>query len=81
MQAFFVLADQQLFNKRAVMQEEKMNFNINKTMNILIVAALTLVILVALAFFAKITNTVNPYREAADMNDPYAPYQPWERAR
>jgi hypothetical protein len=51
------------------------------TMNILIVAALTLVILIVLVFLAKITDTSNPYREAADMNDTYAPYQPWGRLR
>lgn len=58
-----------------------MDLNISKTMNILIVAAMTLVILIVLVFFAKITNTSNPYRQAADMNDPYAPYQSWEKVR
>lgn len=58
-----------------------MYFNISRTMNILIVAALTLVILIVLVFLAKITDTSNPYREAADMNDTYAPYQPWDRLR
>lgn len=58
-----------------------MNLNISKTMNILIVAALTLVILIVLVFFAKITETSNPYRKAADMNDTYAPYQPWDKVR
>lgn len=58
-----------------------MYFNISKTMNILIVAALTLVILIVLVFFAKITDTSNPYRKAADMDDTYAPYHPWDRVR
>ncbi len=58
-----------------------MYFNISKTMNIMIVAALTLVILLVLVFFAKVTDISNPYRKAADMNDSYAPYQPWARVR
>lgn len=57
-----------------------MDFNISKTLNILIVAALTLVILIVLVFFAKITDTSNPYRKTADMEDTYAPYQPWDKA-
>ncbi len=58
-----------------------MYFNIGKTMNILIVAALTLVILIVLVFFAKVSKTSNPYKNAADINDTYAPYQPWSRLR
>ena len=58
-----------------------MNFNLSKTMNILIVAALTLVILIVLVFFARISKTSNPYKEKADIRDTYAPYQPWERMR
>ncbi len=58
-----------------------MYFNISKTMNILIVAALALVFLIVLVFFAKITDTSNPYKKAADINDTYSPYQPWQKLR
>ena len=58
-----------------------MYFDISKTMNFLIVAVLTLVILIVLVFLAKITDTSNPYRKAADMDDTYAPCHQWERVR
>ena len=58
-----------------------MYFNISKTMNILIVAALALVFLIVLVFFAKITDTSNPYKKAADINETYSPYQPWQKLR
>lgn len=81
MQAFFVLAEEELCHKSAVKQEVFMHFDTDRIINILIVAALALVILIFLVFFARITDTSNPYRKAADMDDTYSPWQPWIRLR
>jgi len=58
-----------------------MYFNINKAMNILIIAALTLVLLITLILFVKISDKTNRYKAGTDMNDTYDPYLPWEKAR
>lgn len=56
-----------------------MYFNINKTMNILIGAALVLVLLIILIFFLKVSDKTNQYKAGSDIHDTYDPYLPWEK--
>ena len=58
-----------------------MYFNISKTMNILMIAALSLVILIALILFIKISDRSNKYNMGADIHDTYDPYNSWGKAR
>jgi heme/copper-type cytochrome/quinol oxidase subunit 2 len=57
-----------------------MYFNINKAMNLMIIAALTLVIIIMLIVIVKISDRTNRYKTGTDMHDTYDPYLPWEKA-
>lgn len=58
-----------------------MYFNYNKLMNIMIVAILSLIVMITLLLFMKIAKNPHPYSEGANINDTYAPYSPWHKAR
>ncbi len=58
-----------------------MYFNYNRLLNIMIVAILSLIIIVTLLFFIKVSKKPHPYKEGVDIFDTYAPYNPWSKAR
>jgi hypothetical protein len=47
----------------------------------MIVAILSLIIIVTLLFFIKVSKKPHPYKEGVDIFDTYAPYNPWSKAR
>lgn len=49
-------------------------------MNLMIIAALTLVIIIMLIVIVKVSDKTNRYRTGTDMHDTYDPYLPWEKA-
>lgn len=58
-----------------------MYFDINKMLNILIIAMLSLVAIITLLFFLKISDKSHPYYQGVDIKDIYQPYQSWSRLR
>ncbi len=53
----------------------------NKLLNILVVAILSMIVLISLLFFIKISDRSHPYLNGADIKDTYAPYSPWNNAK
>jgi len=53
----------------------------NKILNILVVAILIMIVMISLLFFIKVSDKTHPYINGADINDTYAPYYPWSRAK
>ncbi len=58
-----------------------MYLNYNKLLNIMIVAILSLIVMITLLLFMKAVKKPHPYNEGADIEDTYAPYNSWNKAR
>ncbi|HOP64004.1 MAG TPA: hypothetical protein PK358_11980 [Spirochaetota bacterium] len=55
--------------------------DMNKILNMLVIAILSLIVVITLLFFVKISDKSHPYLEGTDIEDTYAPYFPWNRAK
>jgi len=60
--------------------EGQMYLNYNKLMNVLIISIISLMVLITLLLFTKISKKPHPYYDGADIRNSYAPYTPWEKA-
>ena len=58
-----------------------MYLNYNKLLNVMIIAILSLLVMITLLFFIKISKKPHPYNGGVDIFDTYAPYNPWSKAR
>lgn len=54
-----------------------MNFNLNKAINIMIIAILALIAIIAILFFIKISQVSHPYMKGVDIESHY-PYSRWQ---
>lgn len=58
-----------------------MYLDTNKILNILVIAILSMIVLISLLFFIKISDRSHPYINGTDIKDTYAPYIPWNKAK
>jgi len=54
--------------------------DMNKILNILVIAILSMIVLISLLFFIRVSDKTHPYINGADISDTYAPYNPWNKA-
>lgn len=55
--------------------------DMNKILNILVIAILSMIVLITLLFFIRVSDKAHPYINGVDIRDSYAPYNPWEKAK
>lgn len=53
--------------------------DMNKILNLLVIAILSMIVLISLLFFIRLSDKSHPYVNGADIRDTYAPYNPWNR--
>ncbi len=58
-----------------------MYLNYNKLLNIMIVAILSLIVVITLLLFMKVSKQPHPFNDGADIEDTYTPYNAWSKAR
>ncbi|HOK02431.1 MAG TPA: hypothetical protein PKX79_07750 [Spirochaetota bacterium] len=54
-----------------------MTINLNKIINIMIIAILTLIVIIYILFFIKISSASHPYLKGVDIEKNY-PYSRWQ---
>lgn len=64
-----------------IIREGIMYSDMNKILNILVIAILTMIVLISLLFFIRVSDKSHPYYNGADIRDSYAPYNPWNKAK
>jgi hypothetical protein len=47
----------------------------------LVIAILSMIVLISLLFFIRVSDKSHPYMNGADIRDSYAPYNPWNKAK
>ncbi len=55
--------------------------DMNKILNMLVIAILSMIVLISLLFFIRVSDKSHPYMNGADIRDTYAPYNPWNKAK
>ncbi len=57
-----------------------MFINLNRILNIMIIAMLALMLVLALIFFIKLPWREHSYQGGVDINDNYDPYGKWQKS-
>jgi len=58
-----------------------MSFDLNRIINLLILSIMSFIFIIILILILKIADTGNPYMNGTNIDDTYAPYSNWEKAR
>lgn len=64
-----------------IIPEGIMYSDMNKILNILVIAILSMIVLISLLFFIRVSDRSHPYMNGTDIRDTYAPYNPWDKAK
>lgn len=57
-----------------------MSFDLNRTLNLIIISIMSLIIIITLIIILKIADSRNPFTKGVNINDTYAPFSSWEKA-
>jgi len=66
---------------QTIIPEGIMYSDMNKILNILVIAILSMIVLISLLFFIRVSDKSHPYMNGVDIRDTYSPYNPWNKAK